>query len=118
MVDGGEVKTTFIKKNVAYIGTGSDVDFLTFTNLKDKIIVHISTTNLLNPTTIKVKETINGVSDHVPSTKIFPTDFDSGITSLIYVLDGGGENMKITLQSIAAGSVDIGINQRREDRSF
>jgi len=118
MVDGGEVKTTFIKKNQAYVATGADVDWLTFTNLKDKIIVHISTTNLVNPTTIKVKETINGVVDHVTSNKIFPTNFDAGVTGLIYVLDGGGEDMRITLDSGAAASVNIGYNQRREDRSF
>jgi len=116
MVDGGEVKTTFISKAIAYIATGSDVDFISFTNLKDKIIIHIDATLLVDPTVIKVKETINGVTNRNSSKKDFPANFDNSLQALIYVLDGGGEDIKITLSSAAAGSVDIGINQRRETR--
>jgi hypothetical protein len=116
MVDAGEVTTTFKTEAVDYTATGSDVNFITFTNLQDKVILHIDTTNMADPTTIKVKGTINGTIDLILSTKIFPTDYDSGVTGIVYILNGAGEDMKVTLNSTTAVLTTIGTNSRTEIR--
>lgn len=112
MADDGEIKTTFETSSVNYTAASIDVDFITFTNLRDKVTIHIDTTNLVDPTTIKVKETVNGVTDLTVSTKIFPADYDTGVTSIVFVLDGAGEDMRVTLNSITATVVSIGTNTR------
>lgn len=116
MVDAGEVTTTFETEAVDYTATGSDVDFVTFTNLQDKVTLHIDTANLVDPTTIKVKETVDGTANLVLTTKVFPTDYEVGVTSIVFILDGAGENMRVTLESVAAALVTIGTNSRTEIR--
>jgi len=73
--------------------------------LTEKITHHFDFSDLLQVTTIRVSEKIDGVNYRQLSQKVFPTDFETGDQAVIIILDGGRQDMRITLQSsVAEGS--------------
>jgi len=106
MPDVGSV-TTVLRSVTLSHGPGTDeqdlVEHLSISELDDH---HFDFSNLsqVNETTIRVFEKVDAITYRLLSTKIFPTDFDSGIQIVRIILDGAGQDMKITLQS----SVDEG----------
>jgi len=71
---------------------------------------HFDFSNFSNDVTIRVYEKIDGTTYKLLSSSLYPTDYtnpSTGITPeiVVIVLNGGGQDMKITLQSdIAEGS--------------
>jgi len=70
---------------------------------------HFDLSNLsqVNETTIRAYEKTDGINYRLLSTRVFPTDYDIGVKTVVMVLNGGGHDMKITLQS----SVDEGLSK-------
>ncbi len=106
MPDVGSVRTVFRSVSFTH-GPGTDeqdlVEHLSFTEVDDH---HFDFSNLsqVNATTIRVFEKADAITYRLLSTRIFPDDYDTGIEIVEIVLNGAGQDMKITLQS----SVDEG----------
>lgn len=116
MVDGGEIKTIFSQRSVNYTGNGGETSFLSFPSLRNKITIHIATNLLLDPTIIRVRETINGLPNLLVSEFSYPGDFLTNLGAIRMVLNGAGESMDITFQSVNVPVVAIPINIREEIR--
>jgi hypothetical protein len=118
MVDGGEVKTTFETATFNHPNTTSETDLIEFLTLKKFVVLNLDFINLTQSTTINVYDKIDGTNYRLLSTKIYPNDYDTNIIAVSVILDGGGQDMKITLTSgILEGSArDILADIRKEDR--
>jgi len=106
MPDVGSITT--VLRSISFThGPGTDeqdlVEHLSITESDDH---HFDFSNLsqVNSTTIRVFEKVDGITYRLLGIRIFPDDYDAGIQIVQIILNGAGQDMKITLQS----SVDEG----------
>jgi len=105
LVDAGEVTTVLRTISFSHPNTVVETDLVEHLNLTELIDHHFDFSNLLQQTTIRVFEKIDGITYRNMSTKIFPDDYEDGTKGVVVILDGSGRDMKITLKSgIAEGS--------------
>jgi len=108
MPDVGSVTT--VLRSISFThGPGVDeqtlTEHLSLTELDDH---HFDFSNLLEQTTIRVFEKADGITYRLLGIRVFPDDYDAGIEIVRIVLDGAGQDMKITLQStIDEGSAKV-----------
>ncbi len=106
MPDAGEQKISFRQVLFSHPNTIVETDLIEHP-LHTEIDTHyfdFSNLSQVNKTTIRVYEKTDGINYRLVSQKIFPDNFE-GVQVIIIVLDGGEQDMKITLQSsIAEGS--------------
>lgn len=110
MPDAGENKT--VLRNVEFIHPNSTDEEILVEHIKITEIDHhhFDFSNFNNAVTIRVYEKIDGNIYKSLSSSLYPTDYTNPSTGLtpeivIIVLNGGGQDMKITLQSsISEGS--------------
>jgi len=102
MPDVGSITT--VLRNVSFTHPNSIseeilVEHLSLTELIDH---HLDFTNLsqVNDTTIRVFEKADGVNyQQIGEARNFPSDYGSNTGIVRIILDGAGQDMKITLQS-------------------
>lgn len=107
MPDGGEITTVLRKLTFTHVNGTSETDLVEHLSLTELIDHHLDFSNLnaVNLTTIRAFEKIDGINYRKIGERVFPTDYEPGQTGIIVVLDGAGQDMKITLQSsISEGS--------------
>ena len=105
MPDAGEITTVLRTKSFSHPNTVVETDLVEHLLLTEKINHHFDFSNLLQQTTIRVFEKIDGITYRLLSEKVFPIDYETGTDAVIIILDGAGKDMKITLESnIAEGS--------------
>lgn len=105
MPDAGEQKISFRQVLFSHPNTTDETDLVEHLLHSEVDVHHFDFSNLLQQTTIRVFEKADGVNYELLSQKVFPDDFEVGIKVIIIVLDGGKQDMKITLQSsVAEGS--------------
>jgi len=105
MPDVGSITTVLRSVTFSHPNTTAEttlVEHLSTTEIDDH---HFDFSNLLQQTTIRVFEKADGVTYRLLSTRIFPDDYDTDVKIAKIILDGAGQDMKITLQStLAEGS--------------
>lgn len=102
MVDAGEITTVLRRKTFNHPNTTTETDLVEHLLLTEKINHHFSFRNLTQQIKIRTFEKINETDyDQLGDTVTFPDDFGDA-QALIIVLDGAGQDMKITLQSVIA----------------
>lgn len=105
MVDAGEITTVLRTILFSHPNTTVETDLVEHLNLEELIDHHLDFSNLAQITTIRVFEKIDGSNYRQISQKVFPTDYEIGTLGVVIILDGSGQDMKITLESsIAEGS--------------
>ena len=107
MPDAGENKFVFRSVSLSHPNTVTETDLVEHEGITERDTHHLDFTNLsqVNETTIRVYEKIDGINYRQLSQKIFPTEYETGTEAVIVVLDGAGQDMKITLESsVAEGS--------------
>lgn len=118
MVDAGEVQNVFRTVIFSHPNTIVETTLVEHLLLKDKNVHHFDFTNLAQDTTIRVFEKSDGSTYRQISQRVFPTDYEVNTEVVFVILDGVGQDMKITLESaIAEGSAkDIPGSVRDETR--
>lgn len=118
MVDAGEIKTTFETITYTHASSTTETDLVEYTSLKELITTNLDFVNLAQITTIKVYDKVDGTNYRLLSTKVYPTDYDTDIIVVAVILDGGGQDMKITLTSgtVEGSTKNIPANIRTENR--
>lgn len=105
MVDAGEVTNVLRAPSFSHPNTTVETDLVEHLLLTELIDHHFDFSNLTQQTTIRVFEKIDGITYRKITTKVFPDDYETGTEGVVVILDGSGQDMKITLQSsIAEGS--------------
>lgn len=107
MPDGGEITTVLRDVSFTHTNGTAEDDLVEHLSLKEIINHHFDFSNLsaINETTIRTFEKVDGITYRLLQQRIYPTDYPGGPNSVIITLNGGGKDMKITLQSaIAEGS--------------
>jgi len=100
MPDVGSVTTVLRSVSLSH-GSGTSeqilVEHLSLTELIDH---HFDFSNLLEQTTIRVFEKANGTNyEQIGEPRIYPDDYGPDTRIVRIVLDGAGQDMKITLKS-------------------
>lgn len=102
MVDAGEITTVLKTRTFNHPNTTVETDLVEHILLTEKEQHHFSFRNLTQQTKIRVFERIDGsVYDQLGDTVTFPDDFGDA-KGVIIVLDGAGQDMKITLESVVS----------------
>jgi len=99
MVDAGEITTVLRTVSFTHPITTTETTLVEHSNLTELITHHFDFSNFSEITTIRVFERIDGVNYRQLSKKLFPDDYETGTEAVIIILDGAGQDMKITLQS-------------------
>lgn len=119
MVDAGEVTTVLRERIVNHPNTTTETDLIEHLLLMEKITHHISFDEITQQTRIRVLEKIDGVNyENIDAGgALFPDDFGDA-TGVTIVLDGAGQDMKITLESLVAegASKELKLTARDEIR--
>jgi len=106
MVDAGEITAVLRSVSFDHANNTSEQDLVEHSNLTELITHHFDFSGFAQITTIRVFEKIDGTTYRQLSQRVFPTDFETDTEGVIIVLDGAGQDMKITLQSsVAEGAV-------------
>ena len=118
MPDFGNSKTQFFTQTKSHLSDTDPQDLIIFTNLKKYISLNINMSNLVNDTTVEVFEKTDGTNYRLMSTKIYPTDYDTGIDIITAFLDGVGQDMKVTLTSavLEGSSKNVVVTSREKKR--
>jgi len=102
MPDAGEIIST-LRSVLFSHGPGTDeqllVEHLSFTEIDDH---HFDFSNLsqVNSTIIRTFEKVDGITYRQMSRRTFPDDYETGTQIVRVILNGAGQDMKITLQSL------------------
>ena len=119
MVDAGEVTTVLRERTVNHPNTTAETDLIEHLLLTERITHHISFDEITQQTLIRVLEKIDGTNyENIDAGgATFPDDFGDA-TGVTIVLDGAGQDMKITLtSSVAEGaSRELKLTARDEIR--
>ena len=102
MPDGGEIKTTFETDTYSHPDTTTETDLVEYTGLKNYIVTNLDMSNFGESTTVRVYDKVDGTNYRQVSQKIYPDDYETGTEVATFVLDGAGQDMKVTLQSAVA----------------
>lgn len=105
LVDAGEIKTIVGNVSFSHPNTTVETDLDEHIKLTELDYHTLDFSNLTQITTIRVYEKTDGINYRLLSQRVFPDDYDTGVETIIVILNGGGQDMKITLQSaVAEGS--------------
>lgn len=105
MVDAGEIKTVLRDVLFSHPNTTVETILVEHIDITEIDYHHFDLSNLTQITTIRAFEKTDGINYRLLAQKEYPTDFDSGVETVVIILNGAGHDMKITLQSsIAEGS--------------
>lgn len=101
MPDSGSYKNVFRHPTFNHSNSDLETDLIEHLLFKEKRIHYLSLRNLTQPTFVRTYSRIDGIYDRT-SEKLFPDEYEDGVTVAIVTLDGDGDDMKITLQSTIA----------------
>jgi len=106
MPDVGSITTVLRSVSFSHPNSTSEEILVEHLSLTELIDHHFDFTNLLQQTTIRVFEKADGITyEQIGEPRIFPDDYGANTGIVRIVLDGAGQDMKITLQStLAEGS--------------
>ena len=100
MPDVGSVTTVLRSVSFTHGPGTTEQDFVEHLSLTELIDHHFDFTNLTQQTTIRVFEKADGITyEQIGEPRIFPDDYGINTGIVRIVLDGAGQDMKITLQS-------------------
>lgn len=104
MPDAGEIKFVFRSVSLSHPNTTTETTLVEHLLITEKDTHHFDLSNLSNPVTIRVYEKIDGAIYKLIANSLYPDQYTNQLTGLtdkivIIILDGGGQDMKITLQS-------------------
>lgn len=103
MPDLGAIKYVFRTFQKDHPNNISEIDLVEHLLIKEKDTHHFDFSNFENEVIIRVYEKIDGLTYTLLSNAIYPEQYTNQLTGVtdnvvIIVLDGGGNDMKITLQ--------------------
>ena len=106
MPDAGSITTVLRDVTFSHPNTTTETNLVEHFSLTELIDHHFDFSNILQQTTIRVFEKADGVTyKQIGNPRIFPDDYGVNTKIVRIVLDGAGQDMKITLQStLAEGS--------------
>lgn len=118
MVDAGEIRNVLRTVLFSHLNNTDEQDLVVHTTQTELITHHFDFSGFTEDVIIRVKEKIDGITFRQLSTRTFPTDFEAGTDAVIIILDGAGQDMKITLETpvTEGASVDIEGTVRDEIR--
>ena len=96
MVDAGEIEVFFRNVQFSHPNTTVETDLTEHLLLTEKDTHHFDFSNLTQQTTIRVLEKVDGTFYKQLSRRIYPDDYESGTEVVIIILDGAGQDMKLT----------------------
>lgn len=99
MPDAGEQKIVFRSVSFNHPISIAEIDLVVHAAITEKDTHHFDFSVFTQNTIIRVYERINTTDYRVIGKKIYPTDFETDVTGVTIILDGAGQDMKITLQS-------------------
>lgn len=102
MPDVGSVTTVLRSVSFSHPNTTTETTLIEHLSLTELIDHHLDFTNLsqVNDTTIRVFEKADGTNyEQIGKDRKFPSNYGSNTGIVRIVLDGAGQDMKITLQS-------------------
>lgn len=102
MPDLNESRTQFTTDILTHLSNTNEQDTLEFTLLKNHVRISMDVDSFVQEFTVRTFEKVNGTDYRQLEAKIFPTDYDTGAKAIVIVLDGGGQDMKFTLESSVA----------------
>ena len=107
MPDVGSVTTVLRSVSFSHPNTLVETILVQHTSLTELIDHHLDFSNILESTIIRVFEKADQNNfEQIGESRTFPTDYGTGTKIVRIVLDGAGQDMKITLQSeLLEGSV-------------
>ena len=115
MPDLGNSRTQFQSQTLSHPNTLTETDLIEYTTLKNLVKLHFDMTNITQISTIRVYDKTDGTNYRLLSIKEFPTDYDTGVETIVAILDGAGQDMKVTLEStILEGSAKDIVTTSRE----
>lgn len=106
MPDLSGSRTQYENKSHNQVDNISQQNVEELVNLRDLIHIDLDMDELSQNMIIKIFEKTDGITYSQIEKAIFPTDFDTGVKILGIILDGGGNDMKLTLQSSIAEGMD------------
>jgi len=116
MVDAGEEKTVLRQISFTHPNNTDENLLVEHLNITEIDYHHFDFSNLTQVTTIRAFERIDGINYRLLASRVFPDDYEAGVETVIVVLNGSGNDMKITLQSsIAEGSAKVIPGNVRDD---
>ena len=74
-------------------------ELLEFTSLVDVVKLSVDFNAMSNPLTIKTFSKVDGTNYRQASVKVYPNDFDTDTKTAEIILQGKGQDQKITIQS-------------------
>jgi hypothetical protein len=94
------------------VGTTED-DVKEFLLLQNPIEITFDMSGLLQTTTVKIYEKVDGTNYRLLTNQAYPTDFETSVDGMTITLLGKNRDMKITFQSGTneAGIIDVEWNQ-------
>jgi|32_taG_2_1085360.scaffolds.fasta_scaffold03731_10 hypothetical protein len=111
---GGSVATTSNGTYTHANGTTEDTAISITANEAD-VTIAFDVSLLTQNTTIRVKEEVDGTTAEIQSEKVFPTDFDTNVESVIVSLVGKGRDQVVTFQSGTSEGASRDIPWSRRD---
>jgi len=115
MPDLNESRTQFTTAILTHADNTTEQDTLELTTLKNNVRITMDVSSFVQEFTIRTFDKTDGVNYRQLEAKVFPTDYDTGAAAIVVILDGGGQDMKFTLQStITEGAVRSPPITRRE----
>ncbi len=111
---GGSVATTSNGTYAHANGTTEDTAISITANEAD-VTIAFDVSLLTQNTTIRVKEEVDGTTAEIQSEKVFPTDFDANVESVIVNLVGKGRDQVVTFQSGTSEGASRDIPWSRRD---
>lgn len=105
MVDAGELKFELRDVLFSHPNTTVETILVEHINITEIDYHHFDLSNLTQSTTIRAFEKTDGTNYKLLAESVYPEDFTDGVQTVVIILNGGGHDMKITLQSaISEGS--------------
>lgn len=81
-------------------------EVILLTNLRNNVEVYADMIDLTENTTIRVFKEVDGSTERLLSTRVFPTDYDTDVKAISIILNGGNHDMRVTFASAAAEGSD------------
>jgi len=99
MPDLTESRTQFSTQTLSHSSNLSEQDTLEFIALKNHIRISMDISSFVQELTVRTYEKVDGTSYQQLNAKVFPTDYDESTETIVIIFDGGGHDMKFTLES-------------------
>ena len=106
MPDLSDSRTQYSKQSHNQVDNIAEQDIIEFITLRDNVHIDLDVDALSQSITIRMFERVDGTNYSQVDTVVFPDDFDTDVKIVGLDMDGGGQDMKLTAQSVVAEGMD------------